>query len=93
MGSCYVGAMKTTVEINDPLMVKAKEMCAKHGMSMKSLLEKALAEKLDQLEAKAPWDSKLDLSLELGLFLNENQDIDDVIEEIHQERIGRTLNA
>lgn len=85
--------MKTTVEISDPLMARAKKICAEHGMSLKSLLEKALAEKLDQLDTKAPWDSKLDFSLELGLYLSEHQNIEDVIDEIREERIERTLNA
>ena len=93
MGLCYFEGMKTTVEISDPLMARAKKVCAEHGMSMKSLLEKALAEKLDQLDAKVPWDSKVDFSMELGLYLNENQNIEDVIDTIRQERIERTLNA
>ena len=55
--------MKTTVEINDRTMAKARKMCAKHGMSLKSLLEKALDEKLVQLETTLPWQFTTDYAV------------------------------
>ena len=48
--------MKTTVEIRDPLMVEAKAVCAKHNMSMKSLIEKALAAEIEKLAAQPKWE-------------------------------------
>ena len=48
--------MKTTVEIRDPLMAEAKAICAKHNMSMKSLIEKALAAEIEKLAAQPKWE-------------------------------------
>ena len=55
MGSCYSCLMKTTVEIRDPLMVEAKAICAKHNMSMKGLIERALAAEIEKLAAQPVW--------------------------------------
>ena len=47
--------MKTTVEIRDPLMAEAKAVCALHNMSMKSLIERALAAEIEKLAAQPVW--------------------------------------
>jgi hypothetical protein len=39
--------MKTTVEISDPLFVRAKEHCAHHGISFRELVEKGIRISLD----------------------------------------------
>ncbi|MCC7373427.1 MAG: hypothetical protein IT581_02135 [Verrucomicrobiales bacterium] len=46
--------MKTTVEIPDRLFRDAKAAAAKRGISLKTLLTEALAEKLSRRRAKDP---------------------------------------
>jgi hypothetical protein len=41
--------MKTTVEIRDPLMAEAKAVCALHNITMKGLIERALAAEIESL--------------------------------------------
>ena len=48
--------MKTTVEIEDQLFADLKAECARHGMSLKSALEKALHAQLREMKANAPWN-------------------------------------
>ena len=55
MGLCYFGGMKTTVEIRDPLMAEAKAVCAKHNITMKGLIERALAAEIAKLAAQPVW--------------------------------------
>jgi len=47
--------MKTTVEIRDPLMVEAKEICALHNITLKGLIERALAAEIEKLAAQPVW--------------------------------------
>jgi hypothetical protein len=47
--------MKTTVEIRDPLMAEAKSVCAKHNITMKGLIERALAVEIAKLAAQPVW--------------------------------------
>lgn len=47
--------MKTTVEIRDPLMAEAKEVCALHNITMKGLIERALAAEIERLAAQPVW--------------------------------------
>ena len=55
MGLCYSGVMKTTVEIRDPLMAEAKAVCALHNITMKGLIERALAAEIERLAAQPVW--------------------------------------
>lgn len=55
MGLCYFGVMKTTVEIRDPLMAEAKAVCALHNITMKGLIERALAAEIEKLAATPRW--------------------------------------
>lgn len=55
MGLCYFGGMKTTVEIRDPLMAEAKEVCALHNITLKGLIERALAAEIEKLAAQQRW--------------------------------------
>ncbi len=55
MGLCYFGVMKTTVEIRDPLMAEAKEVCALHNITLKGLIERALAAEIERLAAQPRW--------------------------------------
>ena len=47
--------MKTTVEIRDPLMAEAKEVCALHNITLKGLIERALAAEIEKLAAQQRW--------------------------------------
>ena len=47
--------MKTTVEIRDPLMAEAKEVCALHNITLKGLIERALAAEIEKLVAQPVW--------------------------------------
>ncbi len=47
--------MKTTVEIRDPLMAEAKEVCALHNITLKGLIERALAAEIEKLAAQPVW--------------------------------------
>jgi hypothetical protein len=58
--------MKTTVEIEDRLFADLKAECARHGMSLKSALEKALLAQLREMKANKPWDPNADFSVDGG---------------------------
>ena len=47
--------MKTTVDIRDPLMAEAKAVCALHNITMKVLIERALAAEIANLAATPRW--------------------------------------
>ena len=47
--------MKTTVEIRDPLMAEAKAVCALHNITLKGLIERALAAEIEKLLAQPRW--------------------------------------
>jgi hypothetical protein len=47
--------MKTTVEIRGPLMAEAKAVCTKHNITMKGLIERALAAEIERLAAQPVW--------------------------------------
>jgi len=47
--------MKTTVEIRDPLMAEAKAVCALHNITLKGLIERALAAEIEKLAAQPVW--------------------------------------
>ena len=47
--------MKTTVEIRDPLMAEAKEVCALHNITLKGLIERALAAEIEKLAVQPRW--------------------------------------
>jgi hypothetical protein len=38
--------MRTTIDINDPLLTEAKTLAAQRGVSLKTLIEEALRERL-----------------------------------------------
>jgi len=49
--------MKTTIEIPDPLLRRAKAAAAKRGQSLKDFLNEALAEKLKPASQTVPADA------------------------------------
>lgn len=46
--------MKTTIEISDPLLRRAKAAAARRGQSLKDFLNEALAEKLNPATRQGP---------------------------------------
>jgi hypothetical protein len=47
--------MKIEVEIRNPLMAEAEAVCAKHNISMTTLIDRALATEVEKLAAKPVW--------------------------------------
>jgi len=47
--------MKIDVEIRNPLMVEAEAVCAKHNISMTTLMNRALAAEVEKLAAQPVW--------------------------------------
>jgi hypothetical protein len=47
--------MKIAVEIRNPLMVEAEAVCAKHNISMTTLMNRALAAEVEKLAAQPRW--------------------------------------
>ena len=47
--------MKTTLEIPDPLLRRAKSAAAERGVSLRQLISKALTEKLSTAAPDKPW--------------------------------------
>ena len=47
--------MKIDVEIRNPLMAEAETVCAKHNISMNTLIDRALAREVEKLAAEPVW--------------------------------------
>ena len=47
--------MKIEVEIRNPLMAEAEAVCAKHNISMTTLIDRALATEVERLAAQPVW--------------------------------------
>ena len=47
--------MKIDVEIRNPLMAEAEAVCAKHNISMNTLIDRALAAEVEKLAAQPVW--------------------------------------
>jgi hypothetical protein len=47
--------MKIGVEIRNPLMAEAEAVCAKHNISMTTLIDRALATEVEKLAAQPVW--------------------------------------
>ena len=47
--------MKIEVEIRNPLMAEAEAVCAKHNISMTTLIDRALAIEVEKLAATPRW--------------------------------------
>jgi hypothetical protein len=58
-----VGHMKTTVEINDSLMIEARRLAETRGETMRSLLEEALRRLIDAYEAEETAPAPFELTV------------------------------
>ena len=47
-----VSSMKTTINISDPLLVRSKKVAAREGITLRELVEQALADALAQREQR-----------------------------------------
>lgn len=47
--------MKTTVEINDALIARAKEICGREGLTLRQLIEGGLRRELEERGRRAPF--------------------------------------
>ena len=47
--------MKIHVEIRNPLIAEAEAVCAKHNISMTTLIDRALATEVERLAAQPVW--------------------------------------
>ena len=47
--------MKIAVEIRNPLMAEAEAVCAKHNISLNTLIDRALAAEVEKLATKPRW--------------------------------------
>jgi hypothetical protein len=58
-----VSHMKTTVEINDSLMIEARRLAEMRGETMRSFLEEALRRLIDAYEAQEPAPPRFELTV------------------------------
>ena len=66
--------MKTTVEIRDPLMAEAKVICALHNITMKGLIERALAAEIEKLAAQPVWQPTDEFIIHGDVMVNTDVD-------------------
>jgi len=61
--AAMVSHMKTTVEINDSLMIQARRLAEMRGETMRSFLEEALRRLIDAYEAQEPAPPRFELTV------------------------------
>ena len=86
MGLCYFEVMKTTVEIRDPLMAEAKEVCALHNITLKGLIERALAAEIEKLAAQPRWQPTDEFLIHGDVMINTDVDAD--IAQMYEEMMA-----
>jgi hypothetical protein len=78
--------MKTTVEIRDPLMAEAKEVCALHNITLKGLIERALAAEIERLATQPVWQPTDEFIIHGDVMLN--TDVDAEIAAMYEEMMA-----
>jgi post-segregation antitoxin (ccd killing protein) len=78
--------MKTTVEIRDPLMAEAKAVCALHNITMKGLIERALAAEIEKLAAQPRWQPTDEFIIHGDVMIN--TDVDAEIAAMYEDMIA-----
>jgi hypothetical protein len=88
--------MKTTVEIRDPLMAEAKEVCALHNITLKGLIERALAAEIEKLAAQPRWQPTDEFIIhgDVTVRSDVNADIAQMYEDImdYHESLGKPIH-
>jgi len=86
--------MKTTVEIRDPLMAEAKEVCALHHITLKGVIERALAAEIEKLAAQPRWQPTDEFLIHGDVVVDSdvNAEIAAMYEELmdYHESLGKT---
>ena len=75
--------MKIDVEIRNPLMADAEAVCAKHNISMTTLMNRALAVEVEKLAAQPVWQPT-DEFLWHGP-VDPNIDVNESIDQMYEE--------
>ena len=78
--------MKTTVEIRDPLMAEAKEVCALHNITLKGLIERALAAEIERLATQPVWQPTDEFIIYGDVMVN--TDVDAEIAAMYEEMMA-----
>jgi hypothetical protein len=85
--------MKTTVEIRNPLMAEAEAVCAKHNISMNTLIDRALAAEVEKLAAQPRWQPTDEFIIhgDVTVRSDVNADIAQMYEDImdYHESLGK----
>ena len=86
--------MKTTIEIREPLMAEAKEVCALHNITLKGLIERALAAEIEKLAAQPRWQPTDEFLIHGDVVVDSdvNAEIAAMYEELmdYHESLGKT---
>ena len=85
--------MKIDVEIRNPLMAEAKAVCAKHNISMTTLMNRALATEVEKLAAQPRWQPTDEFIIhgDVTVRSDVNADIAQMYEDImnYHESLGK----
>lgn len=68
--------MKIDVEIRNPLMAEAEAVCAKHNISMNTLIDRALAAEVEKLAAQPVWQPTDEFLIHGDVMVNSDVDAD-----------------
>ena len=66
--------MKIDVEIRNPLMAEAEAVCAKHNLSMITLIDRALAVEVEKLAAQPVWQPTAEFLIHGDVMVNTDVD-------------------
>jgi hypothetical protein len=85
--------MKIDVEIRNPLMAEAEAVCAKHNISITTLIDRALATEVEKLAAQPRWQPADEFLIHGDVMVSSdvNADIAQMYEDImdYHESLGK----
>ena len=88
--------MKIDVEIRNPLMAEAEAVCAKHNISMTTLMNRALAAEVEKLAAQPRWQPTDEFIIhgDVTVRSDVNADIAQMYEDImdYHESLGKPIH-
>jgi hypothetical protein len=68
--------MKIDVEIRNPIMAEAEAVCAKHNLSITTLINRALATEVEKLAAQPVWQPTDEFLIYGDVMVNSDVDAD-----------------
>lgn len=83
----WVNHMKTTVDISDPIFVKAKRLAARKQITLKALIESALRDAIEASE-RSPRAAELETHVVSGNGLRPGRSWDELIDLSYEGRGG-----